>query len=246
MNKADIAKALKKDLSECRWLVRQKRFYGVLGTIAAKLSDHEFYPSVDKIFAPFTILEKSPRLVIVATDPYPNEGMATGIPFAVSDSYEGRFPRSLEILKRVLPVGNGRRSDWIKWAREERVLLLNRSLTRFRCDRHATFGVWDRFIEAMINEILCLNPEVVFWLMGDKAKHLNPFSAGKITKDFGKQVIYSCHPSYVHCVGGAHCKCYKCFAVKRDRVINLIRSRSCDSPKSRGCLITGEIENGDR
>lgn len=226
MKQTDIVKALKEGLMGCRWLPQQNRFHGIIEEVATKLLRGEFYPAVGDVFASSSILDECPRLVVVATDPYPNERIATGIPFAVPDAYADKIPCSLAILKRILPVGNGFIGDWIKWARDERVLLLNRSLTRFKGDRYATFGVWDRFIEAILNEIIRLNPLAVFWLMGNKAKDCKLFLPNKVED----RVVCSCHPSYVHYVEGNPCQCYQCFEAQWRKVRHLMQF--CSNEKS--------------
>lgn len=203
---------LSKKLNLCDWLNDQDKISlsAELDRIENRLKGNSFYPRLENVLDSFIELKHFPRIVIVGTDPYPND-KATGIPFAVPDDYTGRRPNSLKTLNRVFGFKLGTRSEWIKWINDKHVLLLNRALTS--ASRNESFELWDGFIEKCLAQIA--NKVAAVWLMGHKAallkRLIEQFAGGR------SRVFPSCHPSYVHCVG-QDCECYKCFSKVWERI----------------------------
>lgn len=112
------------------------------------------------------------RVVIVGLDPYPGEGLATGLAFAVPNSTE-RLPDSLQSIYKGLendeyaPPPN---SDLSGWARQG-VLLLNRALTfEVGIKPKTHLPIWSAWTNEVITALNQRAEPVVFVLWGAKAK----------------------------------------------------------------------------
>ena len=65
--------------------------------------------------------------------------------------------------------------DLTPWA-SKGVLLLNKSLTTIEGKRNAHKGMWDRFIQNVIESLnKRYDTPVLYWLMGNEARGLKPF-----------------------------------------------------------------------
>lgn len=204
--KEGVMGVLSDKLNQCEWLNDQdkKNLSAELDRIENQLKGDEIHPNLDNVLDAFVELKEFPKIVIVGTDPYPND-KATGIPFSVPDDYKRECPNTLKTLNRVFGFNHGSRSECVKWMNDNHVLLLNRALTS--AAHNKSFELWDGFIEKCMARIA--NKVVAVWLMGRKAAQLK-----KVIEQFdgrSPRVFSSCHPSYVHCVG-QDCECYKCFA----------------------------------
>ena len=190
-------------LNQCHWLNDQDKMNlsAELDRIENQLKGCAFYPSLEDVLNAFTELKHIPRIVIVGTDPYSNDN-ATGIPFSVPDDYTGQCPNSLKTLNRVFGLERGTRSEWVRWMNENRVLLLNKSLTKI--PEHSTFRVWQKFIIAILKSIAENSASVAFWLMGHEAKMLNRY-----IEKYNCIVICTCHPSVAYCKSVTQNNCFK-------------------------------------
>ena len=194
---------LNSKLNQCDWLKDQYKMNlsAELERIENQLKGTEFYPSLGNVLDVFLELREFPKIVIVGTDPYP-DGRATGIPFSVPDDYTGQCPNSLKTLNRVFGLERGTRSELVRWMNENRVLLLNKSLTKI--PEHSTFRVWQKFIIAILKSIAENSASVAFWLMGHEAKMLNRY-----IEKYNCIVICTCHPSVAYCKSVTQNNCFK-------------------------------------
>lgn len=194
---------LRGKFNQCDWLNDQDKISlsAELDRIENQLSDGVIYPKLENVLDVFTCLKLFPRIVIVGTDPYPDD-RATGIPFAVPDNYKRECPNTLKTLNRVFGFKRGTRSEWVKWMNDKHVLMLNKSLTKI--PGRLTFRVWQKFIGAILKVIAKNGASVTFWLMGREAKMLKNF-----LNEYNCSVICTCHPSMAYCKSVAQNDCFK-------------------------------------
>ena len=159
-------------------------------------SNHIICPKLNDVFKAFL---KCPfnnlRLVILAQDPYPQKGVATGIAFANSNNTQILSP-SLEILRESVidyTIPHRRvifEPDLEKWE-EQGVLLLNSALTceLGRVGSHTL--LWRPFMTSFLTNLSKCSSGIVYVLMGSQAQTLEPY----INNHFN-HVIRIRHPSY--------------------------------------------------
>ena len=131
------------------------------------------------------------RVLLVGQDPYPTQGHAIGLSFAVSPECL-HLPRSLQnIMKELssdLPqVTAG--GDLLRW-QSQGVMLLNRHLTTVvgSAGAHEKFG-WSRFTDSAIKALAAMRGrQLVALLWGRHAQSLEPLLAGCT-------VLSAAHPS---------------------------------------------------
>lgn len=130
-------------------------------------------------------------VVIVGQDPYPTGGHATGLAFSVPSGTAPLPPTLRNILKEVCDdVGltscpDGNLESWS----QQGVLLLNRVLTVDVgvSTSHHNLG-WQRVTQAILREVIRVNPQVVGMLWGRQAQELQDLFESK-------HMLSSAHPS---------------------------------------------------
>ena len=159
-------------------------------------SNHIICPKLNDVFKAFL---KCPlnnlRAVILAQDPYPQKGVATGIAFANSNNAQILSP-SLEVLRESVidyTIPHRRvifEPDLEKWE-EQGVLLLNSALTCEigRVGSHTL--LWRPFMTSFLTNLSKCSSGIVYVLMGSQAQTLEPY----INNHFN-HVIRIRHPSY--------------------------------------------------
>jgi uracil-DNA glycosylase len=153
-------------------------------------SDARVTPPPDLIFAALRVTPPSAvRVVIVGQDPYPTDGRANGLAFAVS----GRaVPQTLKNIFKELncdvcvPIPDG--GDLEPWARRG-VLLLNATLTFRLGDSARHQRMWKPFTDSVIKIAQESNPVFILWGKVAQEKVL------ALIDEQGRMVIKSPHPS---------------------------------------------------
>ena len=131
------------------------------------------------------------RVLLVGQDPYPTEGHAVGLSFAVSAECRP-LPRSLQNMMKELAsdlpaVTSG--GDLLRW-RNQGVMLLNRHLTTVvgHAAAHEKLG-WSEFTDAAVASLAKLQGKrLVALLWGRQAQQLEPLLGGC-------NVLPAAHPS---------------------------------------------------
>jgi uracil-DNA glycosylase len=131
------------------------------------------------------------RVVILGQDPYPSEGVATGLAFSVPPG--APLPRSLANVFRELEgdLGTPRRAgDLSDWARQG-VLLLNTvlSVPVGAANGHARLG-WRPLIDEVLARVALRPTAFVLW--GRPAQGI---AAPHLREEAGHLVLASAHPS---------------------------------------------------
>ena len=161
--------------------------------VKSEYENYSCYPKEEDIFAAFDFCSFGDlKVVIIGQDPYHNENQANGLCFSVKD--EIKHPPSLKnIFKEISTDLNQeipQSGNLEKWAKQG-VLLLNVTLTvrAHEAGSHQKKG-WERFTDAIINEISDQNENVVFLLWGKFAE-----SKMKLINTNKHKVFLAPHPS---------------------------------------------------
>jgi uracil-DNA glycosylase len=173
------------------WLVQQKP---MLEAIEHKvLAEAHVTPDLSQVMRAFEIDPSSIKVVILGQDPYPTEGDAIGLAFAMNT--ESKMPRSLVNIVKELSDDLGlevkTQADLSKWV-DQGVMLLNRTLTtqKGKAGAHSKLG-WDQFTREALIELAKRN-ELVFVLWGSPA-----IALGREVAQTAKncRLVESVHPS---------------------------------------------------
>jgi uracil-DNA glycosylase len=195
--------------------IKKPYFSNLLVNVDNEYAEHNCFPPKELIFSAFQYCNFDElKVVIIGQDPYHGDGEANGLCFSVNDSV--KIPPSLRNIFRevnsdldslFLPT-SGNLERWAK----QGVLLLNATLTvqKDKPNSHKHLN-WNKFTDAVIQEISDKKEHVVFLLWGnfahkkglkiDRTKHLvlesghpSPMSAnqGKWfgNKHFSKTNVY--------------------------------------------------------
>ena len=166
----------------------------ILDAIEAKLAQSQapFVPPLANVMRAFEQPLDEIRVLIVGQDPYPTQGHAIGLSFAVDVNVKP-LPRSLKNilieLKDDLGKSVSSEGDLSKWSKQG-VLLLNRHLTTDLAEAgaHGEIG-WSAFTDkviAVLNRKLGRKMVAILW--GNQAQQLAPTLCDST-------VIASAHPS---------------------------------------------------
>lgn len=155
-------------------------------------------PSPKNIFKAFRICPyKNLNTVILSMDPYPQEGVATGIAFGnSSETPENQLSPSLNVIKEAVinyevPHSNIEFDNSLEsWARQG-VLMLNSALTCEVGRVGAHLSIWRPFIQKLMKNISNSDSNLVFVLFGRQAQEFSPFINDKV-----HYVIKEFHPAY--------------------------------------------------
>lgn len=153
--------------------------------------EQKYAPKRDQIFKALELTNfNNVKIVILGQDPYPIQGDACGLSFAVMR--EQMLPKSLanifKELKSDLGISryNGDLSDWAK----QGILLLNTSLSvRLGVPNSHQNYHWDEITSKIIND-LSNRGQVIFVLLG---KHAEKYQ--KIINQEQNSIIKTSHPS---------------------------------------------------
>ena len=162
------------------------------------LSKQLICPPFKDIFKAFTLCSlHNLRIIVLAQDPYPQKGIATGIAFANSpNTPEDSYSPSLEILREsVIDYTIPHRTTIFdpsleKWE-SQGVLLLNSALTcqQGRAGSHSL--LWRPFIKSLLTNLSKHTCGIVYVLMGTVAQSFEPY----INKQFN-YIVRIRHPSW--------------------------------------------------
>lgn len=152
-----------------------------------------FQPGPERIFRALEMTApEQVKVVITAQDPYPGEGIPTGLAFSVADGVA--LPQSLRNIYREYAEDLGHpipdHGDLSAWARQG-VLLLNAALTCQvgQAGSHSRCG-WHEVTSQLLSGLREQNPDVVFLCWGRPALTL----AQRLDIP-DSQLLSSAHPS---------------------------------------------------
>jgi uracil-DNA glycosylase len=165
--------------------------------------DNIIYPKKQDIFRAFYYHSPQDiKLTIIAQDPYINEyngvpqamGLCFSVPRSISENNKN-IPPSLKNIRKEIkncyPDYNIPNHGLLKkWARKQKILLLNSSLTVFKGKSNSHAYLWTEFTDKLIEWFSNINPHCVFLLMGSFAKNKQELIDTKKHKTF-----ITVHPS---------------------------------------------------
>lgn len=167
-----------------------------IGQLDQAISDSEnsgikVVPARAKIFAALEISPSDVSVVMIGQDPYPSDGHAIGLAFAVPPDTTP-LPGSLRNLFKEIQSDTGKPStsdaslsSWVS----QGVLLLNTSLTTEIGQRGAhTSWSWEKVVRTVISQVRKENPKVVGLLLGNHARSF----AVEFSPD---SIVEASHPS---------------------------------------------------
>ena len=148
-------------------------------------------PPMPLVMRAFAADAASIRVLLVGQDPYPTEGHAIGLSFAVSPECRP-LPRSLQNMMKELATDIPSATtggDLLRW-QAQGVMLLNRHLTTLvgAAGAHEKLG-WSKFTDAAIAALAATHgKQLVALLWGRQAQSLEPLLSGCT-------VLSAAHPS---------------------------------------------------
>jgi uracil-DNA glycosylase len=155
--------------------------------------DKKIYPPKNFIFRVFELDLKKIKVVLLGQDPYHREYQAHGLSFSVN--CDQKIPPSLrnifKELKRSFPERNYefKSGNLEKWFEEERIFLLNCSLTVQDGNPGSHMKLWEDFTNDVIHYISKNNESCVFLLLGKFAQSKIQFINKK------SNIVCAPHPS---------------------------------------------------
>lgn len=142
-------------------------------------------PSYRDIFKAFTIVSRRDcNVIILGQDPYPQEGVATGIAFANKDS------NNISPSLKVLMEASGITDVTLESVSKQGVLFLNSSLTCQVNSAGSHSFIWRPFISKFLQNMSEIETGIVYILMGEAAKSFEPY-IGKYN-----HILKCPHPAY--------------------------------------------------
>lgn len=153
------------------------------------------YPPKEKIFKVFEMDLKDIKVLLLGQDPYHNPNQANGLSFSVETGV--KVPPSLKnIFKELKNEFLYRNYDFTtnngnieRWFYEEKIFLLNTSLTVIENKPASQMHLWENFTNNVIKYISDNNEKCVFLLLGNYAKSKEKFISNK------DNIITGVHPS---------------------------------------------------
>ncbi len=163
--------------------------------------ENKIYPNEEDIFR--ALYYHGPtdiKLLLLGQDPYINEEhnkpQATGLSFSVPDTH--KIPPSLKNIfkeiKNSYPDFTFKNGSLERWAKEEKILLLNSSLTVFKGNSNSHSHLWNNFTDKLIKWLNEKNKDCIFLLMGNYAKNKSKYITNKI--------FFTVHPSPLSAYNG--------------------------------------------
>ena len=183
------------------WLPFFKTFKNELEKILTELNkfkDRVIYPQPKDIFKSlFYHPPQDIKICIIGQDPYIGEEdgipQAVGLSFSVPATHK-KIPPSLknifkEIKNSFPEYEIPKHGSLERWATEEKMLLLNASLTVFAKESNSHAKLWTDFVNELIKWFSEKNPGCVFLLMGKFAQSKNKYINAK------HKIFNTIHPS---------------------------------------------------
>jgi len=155
------------------------------------------HPPIDLVYRVFEMDVNDINILLLGQDPYHGPGQANGLSFSVSDDI--KVPPSLnnifkelqmEFPERGYEFNNG---NLERWYREEKIFLLNASLTVYQGLASSHMKIWEKFTDDIIEFIAKNNKKCIFLLLGNFAKGKNVFIMNE--PDDIKRIVEETHPS---------------------------------------------------
>ncbi len=140
---------------------------------------NKIYPPKELVYRVFDMDVKEIKILLLGQDPYHNKGQAHGLSFSVADNI--KIPPSLRNIFKELKLEFPERNyeflngNLERWFNEEKIFLLNASLTVEEGKPNSHAKIWNKFTDDVIKFISDNNPNCIFLLLGNFAKEKRIF-----------------------------------------------------------------------
>jgi uracil-DNA glycosylase len=151
------------------------------------------YPNREQVFRVFEMDVTEIKILLLGQDPYHNPNQANGLSFSVNDGIP--IPPSLKNIYKELQIEFPERNyifksgNLEKWFKDEKIFLLNASLTVIKNKPGSQMDIWQEFTDDVIKYISDNNNECIFVLLGNFAKSKQKFISNK------ENIVVGVHPS---------------------------------------------------
>lgn len=167
----------------------------LLAKTVSKIPTKNICPNIKNVFKAFSICQfDSCNVVFLGQDPYPQEGVATGILFGNSnDTPEDNLSPSLKVVKDsiinqgVKCVFDNSLEDWAK----QGILMINSALTVETNKIGSHSLIWRPFIADFLSRLSKQKKGIIYVLFGSQAQSFIPY----INKT-GNYIIQERHPAF--------------------------------------------------
>lgn len=172
---------------------KHKNLLSNINTYLEQFDEKLIYPPKKDIFRVFEMDINDINIVLLGQDPYHQEGQAHGLSFSVPNNI--KTPPSLvnifkeiqnEFPERNYIYNNG---NLDRWFYEEKIFLLNSSLTVLNGKAGVFMNLWKEFTDDVIEYISKNNNKCIFLLLGNYA-----ISKEKLINN-KERIIKTVHPS---------------------------------------------------
>lgn len=163
-------------------------------------ADNNVFPNKEDVFRVFTMDVNEIKLVLLGQDPYHNDNQANGLSFSVNKNM--KIPPSLKNIFKELIIEfpernyNFTHGNLERWFNEEKIFLLNCSLTVEKNKPSSHCNIWKEFTDSVIKFIADNNNNCCFLLLGNFAKLKSSLISNK------DMIITGIHPSPLSAYNG--------------------------------------------
>ena len=139
----------------------------------------KIYPPKELVYRVFDMDVKEIKILLLGQDPYHKKGQAHGLSFSVADNI--KIPPSLRNIFKELKLEFPERNyeflngNLERWFNEEKIFLLNASLTVEESKPNSHAKIWNKFTDDVIKFISDNNSNCIFLLLGNFAKEKRKF-----------------------------------------------------------------------
>jgi uracil-DNA glycosylase len=151
------------------------------------------YPKQEQVFRVFEMDVNEIKILLLGQDPYHNPDQANGLSFSVNDNI--KIPPSLKNIYKEIQSEFPERNytfttgNLERWFNEEKIFLLNASLTVIQNKPGSQMSLWNTFTNDVIKYISRNNDKCIFVLLGNFAQSKDNYIVNK------NNIIYGVHPS---------------------------------------------------
>ena len=155
------------------------------------------FPPIELVYRVFEMDVTDINILLLGQDPYHGPGQANGLSFSVSDGIN--IPPSLNNIFKELKLEFPERGyefnsgNLERWYYEEKIFLLNSSLTVIQSVPSSHMKLWEKFTDDVIEFISENNKKCIFLLLGNFAKAKKVFILKN--KDDMARIVEETHPS---------------------------------------------------
>lgn len=181
-----------------KWLtvIEENKLDSIVDTMNKLYSTCKVMPAYNDVFKAFHLCPYDAlKIVFLGQDPYPQEGVATGILFGNKQNTKSLSP-SLEVIKDACidyTVSHG--PIWFdvtleSWA-EQGILMLNSALTVLLNSPTSHTMLWRPFIASLLRNLSIHESGIIYVLFGKQAQTFRPY-----IKEQFNHVFEVNHPAY--------------------------------------------------